>query len=539
MKGKNILDAMNGIAPETLAENEPARKPAGKTIWRVAALAAAVLLLVGGIVAGAVVASRKAPVDKPDPTPVETVETKETKAPAAAVRATVFIDVNPSVKIEIDEDNKVLSLAAVNEDGEVLLENYDYAEKGLSAAVSDLVSLLIEKEYLNKENNLVLLTVNSEDEHYSASLCAELREAVNGVFEKELPEGEVVAQILVTKEALLDCAQKYGISWGKAKMVLMLAAKDETANLAELAKMKISDLMALCDEKEVEIIAEATLTEYDARALAYADAGVDPEKTLSQGWNQVNGSEGITIIGINFCYEDEYYVYTYDATSATLLSKTHAPYISEDEAIEITRKAWGVSKDNITKIRSSIMFESFPNDGLLYLVTLRRDKEREFSVKINAVTGEIMEKYEDAVRLDAMELRDYIEADLGFELPWGHSMRGIGFDSCMLMSFIYNGYTYSYLMDQSTGEIYDKEVFEAPGIDAPFEYVNEAFAGRLAQRILKKQYALPDVEVIDCTIEFLQTSNVYLFRLTLSAGDARYTCTINDQARVVEVKEIK
>lgn len=114
MKNKEILFALTDIDPKLIEECENQSKKRGK-ILRYALIAAVAVLLVCGVVAGAIIANRKAPVDKPEPTPVETKtaegeETTQTSAPATETTPTEPVKRTPQQTVKDYESGLIFAL---------------------------------------------------------------------------------------------------------------------------------------------------------------------------------------------------------------------------------------------------------------------------------------------------------------------------------------------------------------------------------------------------------------------------------------------
>ncbi len=76
----------------------------------------------------------------------------------------VSLDINPSIELTLDENDKVISVRGANEDGQVLL----YGESGIigadvEAAVEKITSLAVDLGYLDKDNTVVETSVTSAE----------------------------------------------------------------------------------------------------------------------------------------------------------------------------------------------------------------------------------------------------------------------------------------------------------------------------------------------------------------------------------------
>lgn len=77
----------------------------------------------------------------------------------------VSIDINPSIDLVVDADNKVMSIVAKNEDAEVLLVNTDLKGKSVDIAINSIINLSFQMGYITKENSDVkIYGINAKGE---------------------------------------------------------------------------------------------------------------------------------------------------------------------------------------------------------------------------------------------------------------------------------------------------------------------------------------------------------------------------------------
>lgn len=77
--------------------------------------------------------------------------------------ASVYVKINPEVRIDVDRHDRVVGLAGVNADGAALIEGYDYRKKDLTLVTDELVELAMEADYLQPDGT-VSLSLDCADE---------------------------------------------------------------------------------------------------------------------------------------------------------------------------------------------------------------------------------------------------------------------------------------------------------------------------------------------------------------------------------------
>jgi len=90
---------------------------------------------------------------------------KETTPTDAEVASFVSLDINPSIELTLDTDNKVVSVVGTNEDGQVLLYGEDgFIGLDVQTAVGKITDLAIDLGYIDDENKVVEATVTAKTE---------------------------------------------------------------------------------------------------------------------------------------------------------------------------------------------------------------------------------------------------------------------------------------------------------------------------------------------------------------------------------------
>ena len=108
-------------------------------------------------------------------------------------------EINPQVELTLSQTHRVLDLGAQNEDGQVLIEGYDYQNKDGDAVVEELVARAMELGFLSNGES-VTLTVQGQDADWnrqqedSARSALESRygDAITIYLSGEQPEQEVI-----------------------------------------------------------------------------------------------------------------------------------------------------------------------------------------------------------------------------------------------------------------------------------------------------------------------------------------------------------
>ncbi len=110
-----------------------------------------------------------------------------------AAYASVYLTINPEIRIDVDREDVVLGLEAMNEDGTDFLSGYEYRNKKLDVVMDELVDRAIEMHYL-REGGTVSLRLDAQDETWITSH----KESMSTDLERHLTEKLTVTVEITT-----------------------------------------------------------------------------------------------------------------------------------------------------------------------------------------------------------------------------------------------------------------------------------------------------------------------------------------------------
>ncbi len=189
---------------------------------------------------------------------------------ANSLAAVVSFDVNPSIELNIDKDEKVLSAVGLNEDGREVLSGMELKGTELDVAVNAIVGSMLQHGYLDEMANSILLSVSGVDGYDASALQTKLTDSVN----KLLTDCSVLSQnVSDADKALVEKAEKYGITVGKASLISQIVSNDSRHSFEELVGLTINELNLIADGKQLSGIS----TQGQASSSSYIgnDAALD------------------------------------------------------------------------------------------------------------------------------------------------------------------------------------------------------------------------------------------------------------------------
>ena len=168
-----------------------------------------------------------------------------------AVASVVSLDVNPSIELRVNRDEKVLSCTPLNEDAKEILEDMgggaDLEGAKLDVAVNAIVGSLVRKGYLSEMSSAIMISVEDKDSTRAEKLQRELTSAVDGVLRTNESKAAVLTQTVTQDAELERQARENSISTGKAALVNRILAFNSSLRFDALAKLSVGELKDLAE----------------------------------------------------------------------------------------------------------------------------------------------------------------------------------------------------------------------------------------------------------------------------------------------------
>ncbi|MGN9097895.1 PepSY domain-containing protein [Flintibacter porci] len=260
-----------------------------------------------------------------------------------AVASLVSLDVNPSIQLEVNKNEKVLSATPMNDDGAEILDGMDLKGTQADVAMYAIIGSLLQHGYVDELANSILITVEDNDQARGEKLQQELTAQADAALANAQVNGAVLAQTLQNSEELSQKAQEYGISTGKAALIqAIVEGSNNTKTFEDLVGLSINELNLL----------------YTAQA---------PLEGQTSGNEQNTGAANAAPI-------------------TTSGSASQSAYIGLEAAKEAALKHAGVSASDATFVEAEYDYD----DGRMVYEVEFHVKGTEYDYEIDAQTGEVV-----------------------------------------------------------------------------------------------------------------------------------------------------
>ena len=324
---------------------------------------------------------------------------------ANAVASVVSLDVNPSIELKVNSSEKVLVCTPLNDDAKAILadmgEGADLKGAKLDVAVNAIVGSLVRNGYLSSISSAIMISVEDKNADRAQKLQQELASAVDVALQTGESKASVLTQTVQQNAELDQQARENNISTGKAALVNRVLALNSALKFEELAAISVGELKDLIEagapampigkDKALDIAVKAFGNTTSAQ-ISYSEVDAELDETPAHYEVEI-----ITQSGEEFEYKIDAYTGVILETKREAADGTETP--SGDSSFPtlgstnyakvkaIILKYLGISENNIYDMNIKLEVE----DGtLVYEVEFKSD-HIEYSFKINAVTGVVLE----------------------------------------------------------------------------------------------------------------------------------------------------
>ena len=168
-----------------------------------------------------------------------------------AVTSVISLDVNPSIELEINRSETVISCRPLNPDAEQVLADMnggaDLEGAKLSVAVNAVTGALVRSGYLNSLSSAILISVEDKDQTRATRLRQELAAVVDTVLRDISSDAAVLSQTIAKNQELAQQARENSVSTGKAYLIRQIMEKNGSLTFDALAALTVGELRELLE----------------------------------------------------------------------------------------------------------------------------------------------------------------------------------------------------------------------------------------------------------------------------------------------------
>ena len=267
--------------------------------------------------------------------------------------AAVSLDVNPSIQITVNRNEKVLNADALNKDAQVVLEDMELEGSHINVALNAILGSMLRNHYLSVDSNTVLISVNAKDSAVGVSLQEKLTAEVGQILSTNDFAAAVMSQTVPEEEQIHTLAKQYNVSEGKVQLIQKLLAVDNHYTFESLSKLSVNELKLLSEKKSMQLAnitstGQASSTQYINEeaalnaALAHAKL---TDKKIARSVVELDCDDGRMVYEVEFNLDGYEYEFEVDAITGKILKSDKE---INDDKVEVSQPVTK-PQSNITK----------------------------------------------------------------------------------------------------------------------------------------------------------------------------------------------
>lgn len=156
-----------------------------------------------------------------------------------SIVSTITLDINPSVELNLDKENKIVNVKALNDDAKKIVSD-KLVGKFLDDAITCIAEKVIEEDYINDTGATIVMHAEGKIK------STQVDEVLKREFSKKNIHAEVIVVNSITKEDK-KLAEKYNVSPAKAAYINSLDAKE---NKEELFSKSVAEIKEIKDTNQ-------------------------------------------------------------------------------------------------------------------------------------------------------------------------------------------------------------------------------------------------------------------------------------------------
>lgn len=164
---------------------------------------------------------------------------------AMAQNSVIMIDVNPSIRLEVNDRNIVVKAEAINDDAQEVMAGLELTGKDYTSAVTIVVGALQEKNYITDLKNSILISVLDAHEETAEALRNNTVKAIEEFNKSVDYTFSVLSQIVKSDKTIDELAEEYSVSEGRIEMINKLIAEHDSYSFEELVKCNVQTINQL------------------------------------------------------------------------------------------------------------------------------------------------------------------------------------------------------------------------------------------------------------------------------------------------------
>lgn len=247
------------------------------------------------------------------------------------VETIISLDVNPSIELSVNAQDRVVAVTAVNADANVVLSGMNLTGSTTNVAVNAILGSMYKQGYLGVSSNSILVSVDNKNEEVSREIETRLIEDINETLQSYSLEAAILSQTVSTADnTVMQTATNYEMSQGRMILIQKIIDNNPYYTFEELSQLTINELNLLLNSQNIEVqtvtmvgvASEGYYIGQDAAAenvLSQFDGNRDALKDLYVDIGVLNAR---MVYEVSYLYGGVIYIYEVDALTGEIVASS-------------------------------------------------------------------------------------------------------------------------------------------------------------------------------------------------------------------------
>lgn len=390
------------------------------------------------------------------------------------VFATVGIDVNPSVELNLDGQEKIVEVITHNEAGKKIVGNMELEGSHIDVAMNALIGSMLKEGYINELKNSLLISVTGDNKEENEKIRKRISQDIDDLLKGNHINGAIISQTLNKNTDLETIANQYHISVGKAEIIQQLIQRNTNYTFESLKDLTVNDLNILLTRNNIndiqvdgEVNTKSYISKEKVKQIVQEDSHISRP---SYQKIELDCDDGKMVYEVEFINNSIEYEYELDAKSGKILNKeiekktsksndntdSKQQFISQAKAKTIAMNHAKVKEVSHYKIKKD------KDDGVWEYEIEFENGNKKYEYTINAHDGKILDYEVEKINSAKITSDQAKQIALKHAKISNKNVKNVDIeleDSYYEISFETSLYEYEYKINSVSGKIisYEKE----------------------------------------------------------------------------------
>lgn len=247
------------------------------------------------------------------------------------VETIISLDVNPSIELSVNAQDRVVAVTAINSDANIVLSGMNLTGSMTNVAVNAILGSMYKQGYLGVSSNSILVSVDNKNEEVSREIETRLIEDINDTLQSYSVEAAILSQTVSTADnTVMQAATNYEMSQGRTILIQKIIDNNPYYTFEELSQLTINELNLLLNSQNIEVQAvtvvgvasEGYYIGQDAAAETVLSQFTGNREALKDLYVDIGVLNARMVYEVSYLYEGVIYIYEVDALTGEIVANS-------------------------------------------------------------------------------------------------------------------------------------------------------------------------------------------------------------------------